>query len=193
MPASDPDLVRSALDGDERSFEELVRRYERLVLNIVYHFMGRSDQVEDMAQEIFLRLYDNLAKYDGRKPLSAWLGRIAANRCIDELRRRRRQKIHLESDLVGDDFDQGNNVLARVQAGDLLTEADSERAMRMLHKAMDALPESERTAFLLRELEGLDYDEVAAICATSEPAARIRVSRARKKLQEQLEEWLHGK
>lgn len=192
MPGTDAELVQKTLEGDQIAFEELVRRYQRFVCNIAYHYLGASDLVDDVAQEVFLKVYDNLGRYDAGRPLKTWIGRIAANRCIDELRRRKRQRITLLSDLTDDEMDQARSVLDRVGGSSQLTAEDAQRAMDILHRALEGVPEAERSAYILREIEALEYEEVARICQASEPAVRIRVSRARKKLQEQLEVLIHG-
>ncbi|GAB4220086.1 MAG: sigma-70 family RNA polymerase sigma factor [Acidobacteriota bacterium] len=193
MSETDSELVRRTLDGDQLAFEQLVRRYERFVFNVAYHYLGAFDQVDDVAQEVFLKVYDNLAQYDTGRPFKTWVGRIAANRCIDELRRRKRQRVKLIADLGDDELAETRRMLERVEGGNPLTEEDARRALRVLHQALESVPDGEREAYILREVEGLEYDEVARICGISEPAVRIRVSRARKRLQEKLEDMLHGR
>lgn len=192
MADADAELVEKAIEGDALAFEALVRRYQRFVCNIAYHYLGSTDLVDDVAQEVFLKVYDNLGRYDPSRSFKTWIGKIAANRCIDELRRRKRQRLKLLSDLSEDEMDRTRGFLDRVGSGSQLTHEDARRAMEILHRALEKVPEAERLAYILREVEALEYDEVARICEASEPAVRIRVSRARKKLQEQLEVLIHG-
>jgi RNA polymerase sigma-70 factor, ECF subfamily len=188
MAATEEDLVQRTLEGDQRAFEEIVRRYQGLVLNIVYHYLGRNNVAEDMAQEVFVKLYTTLSRFDRKRSLKAWIGRITANQCIDELRRTRRQRVQLFSDF--DERQAAGELLAQVRSEEPLTVDQAEKAERLLQYALARLSASERMAFVLHEMEGLPYSELAATMGTTELAARIRVSRSRKKLRKKLEELL---
>ena len=181
MGASDKELVESVLRGEGASFQALVERYEKLVFNVVYHYMGSREEVEDLAQEVFLRVYRSLSKYDPDRPLKAWICRITANACLDELRKRKIRKTQLFSDL-GEDEAGGETFLDRFSSGTVLTEFEAERVFAWLHGLMDELPEKDKMAFVLREMEGLGYSEIASALETTELAVRIRVSRSRNKL-----------
>ena len=78
MGLSDRELVESALAGDGSAFQSIVERYQRLVFNIVFHYLGRREEVEDIAQDVFLRVYRSLSRYDPERPLKAWVSRITA-------------------------------------------------------------------------------------------------------------------
>lgn len=186
MQISDAELVAQALKGDRGAAEEVVSRYQRLVFNILYHYLGPGSDIEDLAQEVFLKLFKNLERYDPKRPLKHWLARIASNQCIDEIRKRQKNPVRLESDL---DLEENQSLeqlwLNPGPAG--LTDADAERCMNLLQRSMDVLSPKDRMAFVLREVEDRDYGEVAAMMGSSELAARIRVSRARKQLRKELE------
>ena len=179
MGLSDSELVGLALNGDESAFRGLVERYQKLVFNIVFHYLGRREEVEDIAQEVFLRVYRSLSKYDPERPFKAWVSRITANACLDELRKRKIQKTQLFSD-VGEDEAGTENFLGRFSSGTVLTEFEAERMFAWLHGLMDELPKKDKMAFVLREMEGLDYGEIASTMDTTELAVRIRVSRSRR-------------
>ncbi len=181
MGSSDRELVESALNGDESAFRSLVERYQKLVFNIVFHYLGRREEVEDIAQEVFLRVYRSLSKYDPERPLKAWVSRITANACLDELRKRKIRKTQLFSDL-GEDEAGTETFLDRFSSGTMLTEFEAERMFAWLHGLLDELPEKDKMVFVLREMEGMDYSEIASTMETTELAVRIRVSRSRKKL-----------
>ncbi len=157
-------------------------------MNIVYHYLGRNNIAEDMAQEVFVKLYTTLSRFDRKRSLKAWIGKITANQCIDELRRTRRQRVQLFSDF--DERQAAGELLAQVRSHEPLTEDQAEKAERLLQYALARLSASERMAFVLHEMEGLPYSELAATMGTTELAARIRVSRSRKKLRKELEELL---
>jgi len=187
MARSDAELVVEALEGDKESFELIVARFQGLVFNIAYHYLGRREEVEDLAQDVFLKVFQTLERYDTARPLKHWIGKIAVNRCLDELRRRKIRRLHLASDL-GDEDRKGIEQLMEASSDNRsLTELEAERCLKLLEVSMAELPEKDRMAFVLREVEGQTYPELAAMLEISEVAARIRVSRARKKLQKELE------
>lgn len=193
MAETDAELVAAALEGDSESFEKIVNRFQGFVFNIAFHYLGYRGEVEDLAQEVFLRVFQKLERYDTNRPLKHWIGKIAVNLCLDELRKRKIRRLHLVSDL-GDEERRGIDQLLEACADNRqLTELEADRCLKLLEAAMNCLPAKDRMAFVLREMEGQDYSEMAAILGISEVAARIRVSRARKRLQEELEAIFHEK
>lgn len=183
MEKPDAQLIAESLEGDAKAFEEIIRRYQRLVFNIAYHYLGRRGEVEDVAQEVFLKVYRSLGRFDTSRPFKAWIGRIASNACLDELRKRRTRKVNAFADLSQDEEERITRGQISSEAADALSEAEAQESLKLLYQAMDQLGEKDRLAFVLREMEGLEYSEVAQALSASEVAARIRVSRARKKLQ----------
>jgi RNA polymerase sigma-70 factor (ECF subfamily) len=190
MPKTDEELVKATLDGDPHAFEEIVERYQRLVFNIVYHYVGDRDVVEDLAQEVFLKVFRSLETFDLRGPLKAWISRIAANTCLDELRRNRKQKVYTFTDLGADDESRIEDFFEQFTSKGVLTENDVSELFVLLERLMGRLNDKDKMAFVLRELEGLSYSAVAQAMKMTELAVRVRVSRSRKKLQTDLEEIL---
>ena len=190
MAKADEELVRASLDGDPHAFEEVIRRYQRLVFNIAYHYLGRRNEVEDVAQEVFLKVYRSLSTYDTGRPLKAWISRIAVNSCLDELRRERKKKMMLFSELTDDERGSLDRFYDRFLQGGGLTETEANRMLQLLQRLIGKLAEKDRMAFVLREIEGLEYSEIADAMGTTEVAARIRVSRSKKQLLETLDrQW----
>lgn len=186
MAKTDEQLVAATLEGDPKAFEEIIQRYQNRVFSIVYHYLGRRNEVEDMAQEVFLKLFRSLGRYDTQRSLEAWISKIAVNTCLDELRRIRVRKTSLFSDLAEEDEQRAWDLYDRFARADGFNEADSKLAFGLLQKLISALSEKDRMAFVLREIEGLGYDEIAEMMGVSEVAVRIRVSRCRTRLIEDL-------
>lgn len=186
MPSSDAKLIQQAREGDREAFEELVRRFQRLVFNIIYHYLGSSNDVEDLAQEVFVKVYQSLDRYDTSRPFKNWIGKITANRCLDQLRRNKSNPVRTLSDLSASDEQEISQLYTSYKAGLQLTEAQSESCFRLLHSAMSNLSEKDRMAFVLRELEGLSYSEIAEMTGATELAVRIRLSRTRQHLEKEL-------
>jgi RNA polymerase sigma-70 factor (ECF subfamily) len=190
MPKTDEALVKATLGGDSQAFEEIVKRYQRLVFNIIYHYVGARDVVEDLAQEVFLKVFRSLDTFDMRGPLKAWVSRITANTCLDELRRNRKQKVVTFTDLGSDDENRIEDFFDQFTSQGLLTENDVFELFVLLEKLLGRLNDKDKMAFVLRELEGLSYSDVAQAMKTTEVAIRIRISRSKKKLQKDLEDIL---
>lgn len=190
MPSSDGELVLRCLDGDDKAALEIVHRYQRLVFGIVYHYLGRNDLTEDLAQDVFLRFFQSLDRFDTSRPLKQWIARIASNRCLDELRKRKTQRVQTLSDLRQDDQDSVMALYESYSGSEQLSREEAERCFEVLSTAMNTLSAKDRMAFVLREIEGLEYSEIAAIMKTSELAIRIRISRSKKALRSELEDLL---
>jgi len=191
MKKSDSELIADILEGEQSAYEELVRRYQSFVFNVVYHYFAKREDVEDIAQEVFLKVFQGLHSYDADRPFKHWLGRIASNMCIDEFRKRKRGRmISLESDLGKDEKADIEQLYQGAESNSFLSVGGTEAGLHFLKKAMDTLSEKDRMTYVLREVEGLAYDEIGSMLGTSVVAARIRVSRARQQLKAKLEEML---
>ena len=191
VDSADSVLIESTLKGDEWAFSELVRRYQAAVWGTVFRILGNSSENEDAVQEVFLRAYAALHNFDQKYPFGPWLLRIATNYCIDQLRRRKGRKTQLWSELT--EFDQQRLLKDLSQENDSDTASmKSETYSKIAQTLLDSLNPKYRTAFVLREVEERNYDEVARLLGTSEVAARVRVSRARGELQKKFRACLSG-
>lgn len=189
---TDAQLVKATVEGDPQAFEEIVERYQRLVFNIIYHYMGRRNEVEDLAQEVFLKVFRALETFDATRPLKSWIGRITANTCLDEIRKAPKRKVWSFADLGGDEESKIEYFYERFGQHSSLTEKDVEDLFELLEKLMERLNRKDKMAFVLRELDGLSYPEIAKTLQSSELAVRLRVSRSKKRLQKDLEEILYS-
>lgn len=147
-------------------------RHERLVLRTALRMLGRLEDAEDAAQEVFMKLYRNMGKIEAARGVESWLYRTTMNACFDVLRRRRPTEAIAWEPPV-----------AAVQHADM--ERDQRR--QLVHEALKALPEKERAAVILREIEGLDTAEVAQILGSSEATVRSQVSMGKARLKRHLE------
>lgn len=192
MARTDGQLVRATLEGDPKAFEEIIERYQRLVFNIIYHYLGYRDEVEDLAQEVFLKVFRSLDTFDTERPLKSWISRITANACLDEIRRVRKRRIRLFSDLGRDEEERMEYFFEQFNQCSTLSEEEEQELFELLARSMERLNEKDKLAFVLRELEGLSYREIARILDATQLAVRIRVSRSKKKLQEELSQILYS-
>jgi RNA polymerase sigma-70 factor (ECF subfamily) len=181
--AEDLDLVRRCQGGDDAAFEALVRKYQQILFNIIHHNIGRRGDVEDVAQKIFSKVYLSLHKFDSSRPFFPWIYRIAINQCFDELRRARRRRLITFSDLNLEETENIENLLKEKEIKEAPVEERKE-LFDLLHRMLDRLPEKQRRALVLRDLEDVPYDRMAEIMNCSEQAARLKVFRARTRLRD---------
>jgi len=192
MGKTDAELVIESLDGAPYAFEQIVQRYQRLVFNIIYHQLGRPQEVEDVAQEVFLKVFNSLGRFDRRRPLKAWIAKITVNQCRDVLRKRRSSRVEAFSNFTEEEERRIRSLHDLAAGSAAMTETQSRECLKLLEQLVRRLSHKDRTAFLLREVEGFGYDEVSKALGSSEVAARIRVSRTRKRLLSALSQVLSG-
>ena len=189
---ADSALIESTLNGEEWAFSELVRRYQAAVWGTVHRVLGHSSENEDAVQEVFLRAYTALHKFDRNLPFGPWILRIATNHCIDQLRRKRGRKVQLWSELSEYDQERLLRDLTQDKDWESASMESTEGYTQVAHALLEGLNPKYRAAFVLREIEERNYDEVAKMLGTSEVAARVRVSRARFELQKKFRAYLSG-
>lgn len=163
-------LLASARAGDLAAFERLMRQYERLVLVTALRLAGNLADAQDVSQDVFLKLYKNLEKLSAEEALPSWLYRVTVNACHD-LRRRKRQEDPVEY--------AGQLTAPDVDPHQALAETERSRALEL---SLRMLPERERAALVLRDLEGLSTEDVARVLGSSEATVRSQVSKARVKV-----------
>jgi RNA polymerase sigma-70 factor (ECF subfamily) len=190
--SADAALIERTLNGEETAFAELVRRYQAAVWRTVHRVLGRSSEDEDAVQEVFLRAFSSLRKFDPKYPFGPWILRIATNYCIDLLRRKKARRYKLWTELQENEQQRLLNSLSQDGDFDTVVSASPETYEKIAQGLLQELKLKYRTAFILREVEGRDYEEVAQALGTSELAARVRVSRARAEIQKRFRAYLSG-
>ncbi len=180
--ASNAALVARAVAGEPGAFEQLMVGNERRVLTLAWRLMGRMDEAQDAAQEVFLRAFRYLHRFDGRKPLTPWLMRITVNVCRDLGRKRQ----SLPTTFSAMDKPPAESA-AMGPAGNPHEELAADERRQMLWVALDRLPAKERAAIVLRDLEGLSTEEVAALLKSSQATVRSQISSARLKIRKDIE------
>src|SRR5262245_15671593 len=178
MEAVELERVRRARSGDQEAFRGIVEAHSRPLFRAAYRVLGDAGAAEDAVQEAFLRAWRALSRFDERAELSTWLYRIAINAAVDVRRERKRHgamDAQLPEDLDG-------QLAARSGAPDAHRHAVSRDAVSRARKAIDELPDAERTAILLRHFEGCSIAEIALALGGGESAAKQAVFRAVRKL-----------
>ena len=173
---SDAELIERCLQKDNAAWEAIVARFRRKVFHIAYKFTGKHDEAEDLTQEIFLKVFKSLDRFHRDADFSTWLSSVARNYCIDHYRASKREREVVVEDLVA--FDQAP---ASAGSNPQRTLEDRDRRSFLL-AGLDRLPEKLREAVVLRDLQGLSYQEMAERLDLPEGTVKSRINRGREEL-----------
>lgn len=185
MNETELDVIRKCRQGDRQSFNRLVMNYQNLVYSFLYRLAPKWDDLDDLAQEVFVKVYHSIKDLKDVSQFKSWLHRIAVTVYLDELRRRKKRQERFVSD----------DALLETQSRPS-EHPERELARKELHEqlqtAIERLPEEFKLAIVLREIQELSYDEIAEALKTSIGTVRSRIFRGRKLLREMLQEQLSG-
>ena len=173
-------LVRRVQARDEMAFREIVERYQAKVFSIIYGILRNHNDAEDIAQQVFAKIYFSIKNFDFRSSLLTWIYKITVNECYDYLRKKRVRKLVYESDFSEEDaLRMENNESASEQA----PAVDTRLAQRdLVIKLLDKLSEDDRTLLLLKEVEGHSVEELSQMTGMNENTIKVKLFRARQKL-----------
>ncbi|MBZ5725549.1 MAG: sigma-70 family RNA polymerase sigma factor [Acidobacteriia bacterium] len=173
-------LVRRAQSGDESAFREIVERYQSKVFSIIHGIVRQRNDVEDIAQQVFAKVFLSLKSFDFRSSLITWIYKITVNECFDYLRKRKVRKLVYESDLSEDEVRRVDNSEPSV---DRQLPADAKLASRdYVVKLLSKVSEEERMLLMLKEVEGYSVEELAIRTGMNENTIKVKLFRARQKL-----------
>ena len=172
-------------DGDDEAFTELVRRFERRIVSLAFRYVSTSADAEDVAQEVFLRVFRAKERYEPTARFTTWLHRIAVNVSLNQLRARRTRRPFSAEMPLDESGERPLEFPSGEEAGPVEHFANRETA-DVIQAALGALPERQRTAILLNKYQGLSYEETAAVLGLSLPAAKSLLTRARVNLRDRL-------
>lgn len=176
----DQELVRQAQKGVESAFEELVRRHQQKVLGLVNGILRRREDVEDVAQQVFMKAYVSLRKFDQRAAFSTWLYKITVNECWDYLRKKKVRPLTYEADMSEEQL-----TLVNADAADenrTLNPEEQTELKEMLEWLLGKLDDEDRQLLVLKEMEGFSVQELADILGLNVNTVKVRLFRARSRL-----------
>jgi len=173
-------VIRRVLDGDGNAFEDLVAAYEKNVYNLALRMTGNAQDAEDMAQEAFVKAYTSLPGFRGDSKFSVWLSRIVSNVCLDFLRRQNRRPASSLSLEDEDGEESQMDIPDESQSPEQLLEHSL--TQEAVQRGLQSLSEEQRQILLLREIQGLSYEEIAETLDLEAGTVKSRIFRARKKL-----------
>lgn len=184
---SESEYIKRCQEGDSEAFGELVTLYENKILNYCYRMLGNWTDAEDATQEVFVKLYRFIGSFTGQSAFSTWLYKIASNVCLDYLRKNKKHT----SDTVSlhQQNAEGEEFLLNIEDKGLTPyeSAQMSEAQRALALALEQLSEDQRKVVVLRDVEGLSYEEIGEVMGIAEGTVKSRINRARLALKKLLE------
>ncbi|MDR1696274.1 MAG: sigma-70 family RNA polymerase sigma factor [Endomicrobium sp.] len=178
---SDIQLVKLAKDGHLNAFESIITRYKDKVFNIAFSFTSSHSESDDVAQNVFLKVYSNLNSFEEKSAFSTWLYRITVNECYNVLNKRKSNTVSIETELAGKDNLSLKEVLADPKS-DVEQNFLSAETQSIIRKALLELPEKYRMIVTLRDIEDISYEEIAQIMEISDAKVKVWLFRARSRL-----------
>lgn len=186
--SGDTEIIERVLSGETEAFEQLVLEHQKNVYNLALRMVGNPDDAYDMSQEAFIKAFNSLKSFRGESKFSVWLYRLTSNVCIDFLRKRKRRS---ELSLTEDDEEGG-----QIELADSRFTPESEVEKNELREAVksgiESLPEDYRSVIVLREINGLSYEEIAEVTGLEAGTVKSRLFRARKRLCSLLVDYKNG-
>lgn len=177
--ADDIQLIESFKAGEEPAFDAIVERYQNLVYNVLYSFAVSRGDLEDIAQEVFIKVYQNIGSFSFRSSFRTWLYRVAMNTAIDFVRKRKARPV-IAIEELGEDI----TALLKRPDSSAADRASDDRKLQLIRTLIDKLPDKYRNVVILRDIEGLSYQEIANVLKCSVGTVESRLFRARERLKE---------
>ncbi|MCE9560467.1 MAG: sigma-70 family RNA polymerase sigma factor [Planctomycetes bacterium] len=179
-------------DDDSTAFGELVERFQHRLVAVMHHLIGSADEAEDLAQEVFLRVYRNRKKYTPKAKLSTWLFTIANNLALNALRdRKRRPVLPLEINESGPIGTRSTEVKASTRDQPPAHQLQQQELAEVIRRSLDGLNERQRVAIVLNKFEDMNYTDIAEVMGLTSKAVKSLLSRARAKLREALQGYIY--
>jgi len=184
--------IQRAQKGDREAFGCLVERHQRRVFSLIYHLIRRRDEIEDLAQEVFLKAFLGIGGYNFGSSFGTWLGRIAVNHCYDFLRRERSSRIKYLGQMPEET---SRRIEERAETtGNPAPNAEQQVLLgELVGGLLKRAPADDRVILVLKEMEELSVEEIAQILRLTKTAVKVRLHRARKRMVEDARKWRGGR
>jgi RNA polymerase sigma-70 factor (ECF subfamily) len=178
-------LVRRCVAGDAAAWEEIVQRYHRRIYNICYRFAGTGDDAQDLTQEVFIKMYRTLSSYDlERGAFMTWVATMTRNLLVDHFRKTKQDRVTDSLDGATSEHEDAMPLSEQIQDKSLPPDArvESRETSETVHRALEKLSPELREAVILRDLQDMDYREIAAVLKVPEGTVKSRINRGRAEL-----------
>ena len=190
--AQETQWIRLAQEGDSEAFGPLVKKYQQRVFSLVYHLVRRKDEVEDIAQEIFIKAFRAIRSYNFESSFGTWLSRIATNHCYDYLRHERASRVTFFWQMAEERQQELESTVRSLPAEKL--DHEEQAVLRdLVDKLLERAPENDRQILVLKEIEDMSVEEIAQTLNLKTTTVKVRLHRARKRMLEDLRKWREGK
>ena len=190
-PREDDDLVERVRNGDRAAFQLLFRKYNRRAYAVALGVLKRPDDAMDVVQEAFIKVHKNIGTFQGASSFYTWLYRIVMNLAIDHIRRKRKI-VEWGDDVPLHEVAGDGSLVPKVEDAHPGRSVERRELSDKIRQALDTLPEYHRAVILLREVEGMSYEEMAEVLDVPKGTIMSRLFHARRKMQEQLNSYLEG-
>lgn len=191
-PDQEVEWIQRAQRGDREAFGTLIERHTRRVFSLVSHLVRRRDDVEDLAQEIFIKAFVAIKSYNFESSFGTWLGRISVNHCYDYLRRERSSRVQYFGQMAEES---SRKLQERAETmGSHAPDAEQQALLKeWVGALLERAPQDDRVILVLKEMEELSVEEIAEIMRLSKTAVKVRLHRARKRMLEDMKRWREGR
>lgn len=178
-------LVRRCVAGDAAAWEEIVHRFNRRIYNICYRFAGGADDAEDLTQEVFIKIYRTMASFDpGKASFNTWVTTVTRNLLVDHFRKSKNERITDSMDAPIGNEEEGRSLSEQIEDKGVSPDQHVEKLQtkQMVHEALQKLSPELREAVILRDLQDMDYRDIAAVLKVPEGTVKSRINRGRTEL-----------
>ena len=183
---NETELIEQLKQGDETAFKTIVEQWKDMVYNTILGIVQNETEAEDLAQDVFIKVFEKISTFKGDSKFSTWLYRIATTTALDHLRSKKRKKRFGFLQSLGGGNDEKESIPDFNHPGVSL---DNKERAAVLFKAIESLPENQKTAYTLHKLEGLSYRDVSDVLNTTVSAVESLMSRANQNLRKELGEY----
>ena len=183
---NETELIKQLKHGDETAFKAIVEQWQDMVYNTILGIVQNETEAEDLAQDVFIKVFEKISTFKGDSKFSTWLYRIATTTALDHLRSKKRKKRSGFLQAITGANEEKEQIPDFHHPGVSL---DNKERAAVLFKAIEALPESQKAAYTLHKLEGLSYRDVSEVLNTTVSAVESLMSRANQNLRKQLEDY----
>lgn len=187
-PVDDRTLAARAREGDDQAFEELIRQYHGKLYGLIYNMTSNREDTEDLLQEVFTKAHSSLKRFEGKSSFYTWIYRIAINRTINYLKRRRKRQT-LSLDSIDGAVERDRAYLELSSRESPVRDVRLTELQERLNKALLTLSEKHRTVVVMHDIQGIPHQEIAKVLGVSEGTLRSRLFYARQQLQSELSEF----
>jgi RNA polymerase sigma-70 factor (ECF subfamily) len=188
LVAQEIQWIKRAQQGDAEAFGPLVQKHQQRVFSLVYHLVRRRDEVEDLAQEIFIKAFRAIRSYNFQSSFATWLSRITTNHCYDYLRHERAARVSFYWQM-GENSQQELEANLESKPEHVLDHEEQMVLKDLVSKLLDRAPENDKEILVLKELEDYSVEEIAELLKLKPTTVKVRLHRARKRMLEDLRQW----